>query len=111
MNNRTTAARIRKLVREYMLLEKDETENSTEWSYAVLEPELLISEGATIAFIQDADADEFVAIAYFFDDLSRTFKNGMLIDAIEGRYVELFGVNTDTKLYRECILGLRNHFS
>ena len=102
-----TVEKLKELVAEYIRLEQDPLENSTEWAYVALEPELKASEAMTLAFLKQMNKEEFDGMCPFFFDVMRRFKSSEMLQIIEAHYAEYYGTGRETDLYRTYISGLR----
>jgi hypothetical protein len=107
-NERITVAKLKALTTKFIELVQNEFENSTEWAYVMLEPDLLKNEECTVSFIEQMNKEEFNAISDFFMQIADRFQSKKLIELIEAQYRSFYGDNTDSDLYRDNIKGLRD---
>lgn len=108
MKNEITIEQLNSLVQEYIALEQNEMENSTEWAYAVLEPALLISETVTLNFLRQVERIAFEAIAYCFESIIIKFQSAAILREIEELYEKFYGSDENTDFYLDNIKGLKN---
>ena len=110
MKNKMTVERMKELVQEFIVMEKDETENSTEWAYVMLEPALLECEDVTLNYFKQIDKEEFNAIGdnHWFEDVLCKFQSVELLNTIISQYVNFYGEDKTTDFYQNSIKGLHN---
>ena len=110
MKTQITVERLKELVREYIVLRNDEMENSTEWAYVMLEPDLIANEEVTLRYLMQINKDEFDVLGenHWFEHIVGTFKSQEMLNIIQMKYKSFFGESIDTEFYREYIDGLRN---
>ena len=70
-----TLEMLKEIIKEYIRQENDETENSTEYAYVALEPNLLKNEELTTEFLKQSSKDEYDAVAYLFYDIVHKFQS------------------------------------
>ncbi len=110
MKNEITVERLKALVQEYMVLEKDEMENSTEWAYVALEPALVACKEVTLNYLMQIDKDEFITLGenHYFEDILSKFKSAEILNLMLLQYANFFGQDASTDFYHDSINGLRN---
>lgn len=108
MKKTITVDYLKRIVQDYIRVEQDEMENSTEWAYVYLEPEILSSKEATLGFLKGMVKLEFDAIAYLFDEIVYKFNSVEILSVIQNKYAEFYGDNKNTDIYNESIKGLEN---
>ena len=110
MKNSITVERLKELVQEYMILRNDEMENSTEWAYVMLEPDLIANEEVTLRYLMQINEEEFDALGedQWFEYIVGKFKSQEMLNVILAKYKNFFGESTDTEFYRDNIEGLNN---
>lgn len=110
MKNSITVERLKELVQEYITLRNDEMENSTEWAYVMLEPDLIANEEVTQRYLMHINKDEFDVLGedHWFEHIVGNFKSQEMLNIIQMKYKSFFGESTDTEFYREAIAGLRD---
>ena len=104
-----TVEKLKELVQEFMRLEQDEYENSTEWAYVALEPDLIRSHDVTLAYLKQIDSkEEFVSLGEnsFLEEILDHFQSAAIYGAIEEQYAKFFGTAKETPFYKEFIEGL-----
>ena len=101
-----TVEMLKEITKEYIRQENDETENSTEYAYVALEPNLLKNEELTTEFLKQSSKDEYDAIAYLFYDIVHKFQSVPLIDLIESLYSKFHG-ESDIEFYNEYVDNLQ----
>ena len=108
--DKITVERLKALVQEYITLRNDEMENSTEWAYVVLEPDLQACEEVTLNYLMQINEEEFVALGedHFFETILRKFKSVEILNVIRAKYTAFFGEDTETDFYRDSIEGLQH---
>lgn len=110
MKNKITVDRLKALVQEYMVLEKDKMENSTEWAYVMLEPDLLACEEVTLNYLKQIEEEEFVTLGenQWFESIICKFKSAEILNVILTKYADFYGEDTETDFYQNSIEGLHN---
>ena len=110
MKNSITVERLKELVQEYIILRNDEMENSTEWAYVMLEPNLIANEEVTLHYLMQINKDEFDVLGedQWFEYILGKFKSQEMLNVILEKYKNFFGESTDTEFYHESIEGLDN---
>lgn len=110
MKNKITVERLKELVREYIILRNDEMENSTEWAYVMLEPDLIANEEVTLRYLMQINKDEFDVLGEdnWFEHIVGKFRSQEMLNIIQMQYKKFYGESTDTEFYREYIEGLIN---
>ena len=105
-----TVNRLKSLVQEFIIKEKDEMENSTEWAYVMLEPVLVESLSVTLDYLNQITEEEFNVLGenHWFEHIVGKFKSAEVLDIICLTYHKFYGESTDTEFYRDNIEGLRN---
>ena len=108
--NRITVDRLRELVQKFIVLEKDEMENSTEWAYVMLEPALIECEEVTLHYLKHLSTEEFKVLGdnSWFEHILCKFQSVEILDTIQAQYFQFFGDSKDTDFYRDNIVGLIN---
>ena len=111
MKSKITVEHLRKLVQEFIAMEKDETEDSTEWAYVALEPDLLKCEEVTLNYLTQINKEEFIALGenHWFDDILRKFKSSEILNTIYLKYNEFYGEEKTTDFYINSIEDLENY--
>ena len=100
---------LRSLTLRYIELLHSETENSTEWAYVMLEPDLLADATVTLAFFRTLGRKEFEALGPYYEDVMQKWKDSALVNLLEDLYSIYYGENRDTEFYREFLCGLRKY--
>ena len=110
MKTKITVERLKELVREYIILRNDEMENSTEWAYVMLEPDLIANEEVTLRYLMQINKDEFDVLGEdnWFEHIVGKFRSQEMLNIIQMQYKKFYGESTDTEFYRESIEGLYN---
>ena len=110
MKTKITVERLKELVREYIILRNDEMENSTEWAYVMLEPDLIANEEVTLRYLMQINKDEFDVLGEdrWLEYIVEKFKSQEMLDVILAKYRDFFGESIDTEFYRKSIEGLSN---
>ena len=110
MKNQITVERLKELVKEFMVLEKDEFGHSSEWAYVMLEPALIECYEVTLKYLKQIDKDEFIALGenHWFSVILTKFKSLEMLNIILSQYKIFFGESIDTEFYRDSIKGLEN---
>ena len=111
MKSKITVEHLKKMVQEFITMEKDETEDSTEWAYVALEPDLLKCEEVTLNYLMQINKDEFTALGenHWFDDILRKFKSSEILNTIYLKYNEFYGEEKTTDFYINSIENLKNY--
>ena len=109
--DKITVERLKALVQEYITLRNDEMENSTEWAYVMLEPDLQACEEVTLNYLMQINEEEFVALGddQWFDIILSKFKSAEVLNVILAKYANFFGEDTTTPFYQDSIEGLHNY--
>ena len=110
MKTKITVERLKELVRKYIVLRNDEMEDSTEWAYVMLEPDLIANEEVTLRYLMQINKDEFDVLGEdrWLEYIVEKFKSQEMLDVILAKYRDFFGESIDTEFYRESIEGLCN---
>ena len=108
MKDKITVERLKALVQEYITLRNDEMENSTEWAYVALEPDLLACEEVTLNYLMQINEEEFVALGddHWFDVILSKFKSVEILNVILSQYANFYGEDTETDFYQDSIKDL-----
>lgn len=111
MKSKITVEHLRKMVQEFIAMEKDETEDSTEWAYVALEPDLLKCEEVTLKYLTQINKDEFIALGenHWFYSILHKFKSSEILNTIHLKYVEFYGEEKTTDFYINSIEGLESY--
>ena len=110
MKTMITVERLRELVQEFMIVNKDASGHPAEWAYAYLEPDLIQSREVTLAYLEQMTKEEFISFAEngFFDHILDKFESAAIYNVIEAQYENFFGTNRDDPFYLEYLIGLDN---
>ncbi len=97
MKNKMTVDKLKALIKEFIILEQNEMEDSTEWAYVNLEPELTKNEDIILEFLKQMTQDEFITIANnsWFEDVLCKFNSIEMLNIIKSKW-NLFFANNDS---------------
>ena len=111
MKKTLTVEHLKKLVREFIAKEKDKTEDSTEWIYVMLEPDLLKCENVTLQYLTQINKEEFTVLGenHLYDSILRKFKSAEILNTIHLKYSEFYSKEKTTDFYINSIEGLENY--
>ena len=106
-----TVERLKELVQEFMIVDKDASGHPAEWAYAYLEPDLIQSREVTLAYLEQMTMEEFISFAEngFFGHILNKFKSAEMYNVIEARYEKHFGTNRDDQFYLDYVKRLINY--
>ena len=110
MKNSITGERLKALIQEYIILRNDEMENSTEWAYVMLEPDLIANEEVTLRYLMQINKDEFDVLGEdnWFEHIVGKFRSQEMLNIIQMQYKKFYGGSTDTEFYHNNIECLKN---
>ena len=88
-----------------MIYANDERENSTEWAYVMLEPDLTANEEVTLRYLMQISKDEFDVLGedHWFDDILKKFKSVEILNVIHAQYIKFYGNDKTSGFYQDSI--------